>query len=197
MSSVNDKYNFNTLPRELYNTVLTNLSAEQLKNLSQTNKMFTKISEDDEVWSFLLNRDFNRKSENPKSEYIYLTRLNKYSTYIYTYLNPRDEDFGTSFAINATNDQQIYKTIYRKYINKELPNFLQTFINDMLFPRYPQKLSKYDLETIDDDEAEGYLSIPNMNTPWSDIFSYFTDEETMNQTVQDIKLTIQKAIFTD
>ena len=36
-------YNINTLPRELYNIVLNNLSVDELKNLSQTNKLFKTI----------------------------------------------------------------------------------------------------------------------------------------------------------
>ena len=189
-------YNINTLPRELYNIVLNNLSVDELKNLSQTNKMFSEISENNDIWSYLLNRDFGRQlpNSNAKSEYIHLTKLSRYSTYIYANLNSRG-DFGNSFAINATSDQEVHKIIYRKYMNKELPRFLQTFINSMLFPGFPQTLSEYDMEEMVDDEAEGYLPIPNMNTTWSTVFSYFTDEETMNETVEDISLKVQKAIF--
>ncbi len=184
----------NTLPLDLYKSILPHLSIDQLMNLSQTNQKYQNISEDNQIWSALLKRDFNMQSENPKCEYIHLYKLSKLKTYIYTNINARLHNFGQSFAINAANYKAVQRIIYDKYLNNQLPDFLKKFIHNMFFPRYPQPLTDDDKEMIEDDQDEGYYPIPNMNTPWSIVFSFLTDEELMNGT-GDLILTIQKGIF--
>ena len=184
----------NTLPRDLYQSILTDLSIEQFRNLTQTDRKFSQISENDQIWSTLLKRDFNLLTNNPKCEYMHYYKLSKMSTYIYTDTDPRVNNFGKSYAINVIDDKDLKKIIYQKFSDNTLPDFLGNYIATMILDRSFQELTEDDKEQIKADEIEGYLFLPGMGISWSTFFSFFTDEELMNST-GNVKLTIQKAIF--